>query len=163
MTSTDTHNETSKPSEKKRKFGETGRKRKKGKRTGAHLMDVVIEAYIRDLSLDLYHALEDMTGPQEQPLPEALAHMGTFTGLGDYAPIWRENWAPILADSPQALEPSVFVRIEKAVGTSIHAERGLRQERGDVLLEDTPRYKEFVARVMGRLLKEASGENEEMV
>ena len=163
MTSTDTQNEASKPSEKKRKFGETGKKRKKAKRTGAHLMDVVIDAYIRDLSLDLYHALEDMTGPQEQPLPEALALMGTFTGLGAYAPIWRENWAPLLANSPQTLEPQVFVLIERAVGASIHTERSLRQERGDVLLEDTPRYKEFVGRVMGRLLIEASGENEEMV
>ena len=149
-------------SDRKKKGNAGGKRRRGSKPVGSHLMDVVLEAYVRDLSLDLYHALEDMTGPQEQSLLDALSLMGTFTGLGAYAPHWRENWAGLLADPPQTLDPQVFVRIEQAVGASIQTERALRKERGDVLLEDTPRYKEFVGRVMGRLLAEASGENEEI-
>ena len=134
--------------------------RKRGRTRQSHFMDVAIDGYIRDLALHRWRDFEDLSETHGDP-ERALEEAGAFQEAGPYRPLWQEAWRKHVSPGRQPRPMHLFGCMEAAVREALLAEMAQRAAGGDVTIEDTPGYKEFVARALNRLLEEASGEIEE--
>lgn len=139
-----------------------GGKRRGGGRRGAHFMDAAMDGYIRDVALHKWRAFQDLAEAHGGDAERAVAEAGTFPEFAPYHRLWEESWRRHVAPGPSAPGGHLFGRMEAAVREALQAEQAEREMEGDDTIEDTPGYQEFVARAMGQLLEEASGEIEEM-
>lgn len=136
--------------------------RKSGRRRQSHFMDAAMDGYVRDVALHIWREYEDLTTARGFGERDALQAMGEFSGAGPYRALWQEAWRQHVLPGMGEGGMPLYGRVETAVRDALREEHAARAERGDVTIEDTPGYKEFVARALGRLLEEASGEIEEM-
>ena len=125
-------------------------------------MDAALDGYIRDLALHRWRDFEDLTEQLDHDAERALAEAGTFADAGPYQPLWQEAWQRHVWPGPEQPTEHLFGRMETAGGVALLRERDARSERGDLTIEDTPGYKEFVGRALNQLYEEASGEIEEL-
>lgn len=139
-----------------------GKGGKRGRQSGKEFMDAALDGYIRDLALHLWRDYEDLCDVHGEGSPAALSEAGASLGLGPYHALWQEAWSRHVWPGQADAEPHLFGRFESAVREGLLAERDARAERGDLAIEDTPGYKEFVRRAMDNLYMEASGEIEEL-
>jgi hypothetical protein len=137
--------------------------RKRGRTRQAHFMDVAIDGYIRDVALHCWRDFEALGEAHGGDEARALEETGVFIEMGPYRPLWQSAWRKHVWPGAQPRTEHLFGCMEAAVREALLAEKIQRAEQGDVTIEDTPGYKEFVARAMNQLLEEASGEIEEMV
>ena len=135
--------------------------RKRGKTRQAHFMDVAMDGYIRDVALHRWREFEDLSEAHGDP-ERAMEEAGVFPQAGPYGELWQAAWRKHVWPGQQPRPMHLFGCMEAAVREALTAEIAERAERGDVTVEDTPGYKEFVARAMNRLLEEAAGEIEEL-
>ena len=140
--------------------GEGKRKRGSGGRRGAHFMDAAFDAYARDLALGAWRAVDDHVQLHGRDMNAALQEIGNF--FGPYAQLWQGHWRSLLSQQQAAPDASVLGLIESTVRLALIEEQAQRQQRGDEPIEDTPTYKEFISRALGRLFEEASGEIEDL-
>jgi hypothetical protein len=141
------------------KSREPGRKR--GRKRESHFMDVAIDGYIRDVALHLWRDVEELTEVHGGDVGRALEEVGSLPLAGPYRPLWQAAWRAHVWPGPPDASEHLFGRMERAVREALLQEREARPAQGDVTIEDTPGYKEFVGRAMDQLLEEASGENEQ--
>lgn len=125
-------------------------------------MDVVLDAYIREVTLEKWREVEDLQQAAGLTAVKALRGAGEFAARGPYAPLWGRWWRRHVKKDASQGDGELIASIEQAVRGALTEECGLRSERGEPDIEDTPHYKAFVERAMGQLLEEASGEIEEM-
>ena len=137
--------------------------RKRGKKRQAHFMDVALDGYVRFVALELWRTFEDLSEAYEHDAERAMTELGSFAGAGAYQALWQQAWREHVWPVPQPPAVPLLGRIEAGVRQAVAAERAARLERQDVLLEDTPPYKAFVARAMDSLLEASAGEREEIV
>ncbi len=133
--------------------------RKRGRKRESQFMDAAIDGYIRDLALHRWRDFEDLSEGHGDP-ERALQEAGVFVEAGPYRPLWQEAWRKHVWPGQQPRPMHLFGCMEAAVREALLAEKVQRAERGDDTIEDTPGYKEFVARALNQLLEEASGELE---
>jgi hypothetical protein len=136
--------------------------RKSGRGRQAHFMDVAMDGYVRDVALHCWRDFEALSQTPGQDEARAMAEAGAFPTAGAYRGLWQQAWQAHVWPGPPERTQHPFARMEAAVRQAVEQERQARAERGDVTIEDTQAYQEFVARAMNRLLEEASGEIEEM-
>ncbi|MEE8394657.1 MAG: hypothetical protein V3S29_01285 [bacterium] len=136
--------------------------RKRGKFRNKHFMDVAIDGYIRDMALCKRREVDDLTDAAGLEYAEALVQAGNFPERGAYREIWRQRWQIMVAQPQPAGEEALMGTIEAAVREALLAEIEQRSANADVTIEDTSHYANFIAKAMGQLLEEASGEIEDM-
>ena len=147
---------------RRRHRGDWDPTRKRGRGRQAHFMDAALDGYIRDVALHRWREFEDLDEAFDHDTERALEEAGAFPQAGPYRGLWVDAWRKHVWPGPEDRTVHLYGRMELAVREALLQERDERAARGDVAIEDTPGYKEFVARAMGRLLEEASGEIEEL-
>jgi hypothetical protein len=136
--------------------------RQRGKTRGKHFMDVALEAYIREVTLVKWRDLDDLMDAAGQTEAEALVEAGGFGERAPYAEIWEQAWGRMAAARGKAVQEPLMGAIEQTVREAMMAEKEARTQRNDLTIEDTRPYQAFIARAMGQLMAEASGETEVM-
>ncbi len=137
-------------------------KRKKGRKRQAHFMDVALDGYVRYVALVMWRRFEDLSEAHAYDGERAMEELAEFPDMGAYAHLWQEAWRAHVWPVPAAPEVPLFGRMEAAVREAVLAERSARVAGDDDALEDTPRYKAFVAQAMDSVLEASAGESEEM-
>ena len=135
-----------------------GRK-KQGRRKGKEFMDAALDAYVRYLALEKWREVTDLQETLDMDAAQAVREAGHFPERGAYRAVWERHWQEQVVWETQ--EP-LFGRIEAAVRAAMGEERALRQQRGDLLLEDTLAYKAFLDQALDHLFEEEAGAIEEL-
>jgi len=140
-----------------------GRRGKKGgRRKGKEFMDAALDGYIRDQALNKWREVDGLVAGAENHAGQALRESGDFLERGPYRDIWRRNGQEQIRGVREPSGGTLFAMIEEAVRGAVLEEREARVRSEAPLLEDSPSYKEFIARIMELLLGEASGDIEEL-
>ena len=138
------------------------RGKKGGRRKGKEFMDAALDGYIRDQALYKWREVDGLMAGAEIDSGQALRESGDFLERGPFRDIWRRNWQEQIRGAQEPSGGTLFAMIEEAVRGAVLEEREERVRREAPLLEDSPSYKEFIARAMEQLLEEASGDIEEL-
>lgn len=134
----------------------------KGRRKGKEFMDAALDGYIRDQALYKWREVDGLMAGAEIDARQALRDSGDFLERGTYRDIWRRNWQEQISGVQALSGGTLFAMIEEAVRGAVLEEREERLRSKAPLLEDSPSYKEFIARAMEQLLEEAAGDIEEL-
>lgn len=137
-----------------------GRHRKQGKngrRQGKEFMDAALDAYIRHLALHKWREVADAQATLGLDALQAVREAGVFHERGPYHDIWARWWQDSVLSAVITASPTLFECIEAAMRGALEEEGAARQQRGDVVLEDTLSYKAFVDQALERLFAEEAG------
>jgi len=144
-------------------MAEKGRKRKGrggGKGRAAHFIDAALDGFVRNQALLLWRDVHVIRENSKCDLASAVKEAGFFDDRAGYAPIWLRHWSSTVAPAALGHEDALYGAIETATRAAVMEERQARREAGDIAIEDTEDYNDFVRRTMGQLIADAGGESE---
>ncbi|MEE8433577.1 MAG: hypothetical protein V3S64_02200 [bacterium] len=153
MTTEDTTTETRPTVTRGRRKGRKGRK--------ALFYDLAMDGYIRDMALEKYNEIFDVSEVNDISFAEASESAGYFHERVPYHKLWRHRWEEHVQQGPELNPDNLMERIEKGIRAGLEDERKARREEGDKSIEDTLHFKAFNDKAMEHLLGEADGEMEE--
>lgn len=140
--------------------GRRGRRggKKRGKVKGKEFMDAALDAFIRSQALSLWRDFTVYRDGKGASTQEALQETGFFGDKGPYADLWLEHWQRATLPTALVDDGAIFGQIEAAVRAAVLDERAKRLATGDVSLEDTDEYNDFIRHALGQLVADAGAE-----
>jgi hypothetical protein len=139
--------------------GRKGKRRGGGRGRAAHFIDAALDGFIRHQALLLWRDVHVMRERAGGDLAAAVAEAGFFGDKGAYEAVWKRHWTAAAAPAAGGPEDALFGAIEAATRAAVLEERQARLDAGDVAMEDTEDYNDFVRRTMGQLIADAGAES----
>lgn len=139
----------------------TRRRRKGRKGRKALFYDLAMDGYIRDMALEKYNEIMDVSEVNDISLADASESAGYFHERVPYHKLWRQRWEEHVLRGGELIPDILMERIEKGIRAGLEDERKARSEEGDKSIEDALHFKAFNDKTMEHLLGEADGEMED--